>query len=108
MMEKKHRRPIAIMAAFTALLAIFGWATFATLNADHKSAKPQPDFVTADQALAQLEQGNRRCVEGRSSCESLGEPTSRSPLHCFGDEGEEYQSRRRDLPNRLGKDHIPR
>ena len=79
MMEKKHRRPVAIVSAFTALVAIFGWVALATSNADQESVKPQPEFVTADQALAQLEQGNRRCV-----------------------------GRRRDLPHRLGRDHIPR
>ena len=47
MMEKIHLQPIIIVTAFTALLANFGWATFATLNADHKNAKPQPEFVTA-------------------------------------------------------------
>ena len=67
MMEKKHRRPVAIASAFCALVAILGWVALASSYADHESAKPQPDFVSADQALAQLEQGNRRCVEGKSS-----------------------------------------
>lgn len=65
--EMKHRRPIAFVASFAGFAAIFGLIALANSGTAEEAPKPPAEFLTSDQALARLEQGNRRCVEGQSA-----------------------------------------
>lgn len=68
MMSKiKLRRPIAFVASFAGFAAIFGLIALANSGTAEVAPTPSAEFVTSDQALARLEQGNRRCVEGEST-----------------------------------------
>lgn len=48
-----------------AILAVLGWVT--SLSLAQETDKSPSDFITAENAQAQLEQGNQRCVEGKSA-----------------------------------------
>lgn len=60
MIERQHRRPFAFVVIFVLIV-------LANSGTAEESPKSQGEFLTADQALAQLEQGNRRCVQGKST-----------------------------------------
>mgnify|MGYP001591379101 CR=1 FL=1 len=67
MTSMKHRRPIAFVASFAGFVAIFGLIAIANWGTAEEGPKPSAEFLTSDQALARLEQGNNRCVDGKSS-----------------------------------------
>jgi len=60
MIERQHRRPFAFVVIFVLIV-------LANSGTAEESPKSQGELLTADQALAQLEQGNRRCVQGKST-----------------------------------------
>ncbi|MDZ4851588.1 MAG: carbonic anhydrase [Pirellulaceae bacterium] len=66
-MALTHRRPIAIMYAFTGLATVFGLVVlFGSVTAE-ESNQQVPGSTASDDAIARLEKGNRRCVEGKSA-----------------------------------------
>lgn len=64
--KKQDRRPIALIVTSASLVAIFGLIVLPNLGTAEEVPKPQVEFLSADQALTQLKQGNRRCVQGKS------------------------------------------
>jgi len=63
---KRHRTKI-LCAVFAGMAAVFGLAVLRHRGIAEVSAKSPIEFATSDQALSRLEQGNRRCVEGKSA-----------------------------------------
>ena len=67
MMGLQHRRAIVMLAPLASLAVIFGLIVLPNSGTAEEVSKSKTLVITADQALTQLEQGNRRCVEGKSS-----------------------------------------
>lgn len=67
MMGLQHRRTIAVVALLSGLAVIFGLVVLPNSSTAEESSKSKVEVLTADQALTQLEEGNRRCVEGKSA-----------------------------------------
>ncbi|MEO8498171.1 MAG: carbonic anhydrase [Planctomycetota bacterium] len=67
MMGLQHRRTIAVVAPLAGLAVIFGLIVLPNSSTAEESSKSKVEVLTADQALTQLEEGNRRCVEGKSA-----------------------------------------
>jgi len=63
---RKRRRAIALVAAFVATAGVFGALVLNNMNAE-VTTKPPAESVTSEEAIARLELGNRRCVEGKSA-----------------------------------------
>ncbi len=68
-MELKHRLPRTIVSAFTGLAIIFGLVVLVRSVTAEEPTKQLTGSATSDEAIARLEQGNRRCVEGKSEHE---------------------------------------
>ena len=66
-MALTHRRPIAIVRAFTGLATVFGLVVLVGSVRAEEPTRRLPGSITSDEAIARLEQGNRRCVEGNSA-----------------------------------------
>lgn len=60
------RHAIALVAAFAACAIVFSSIMLENMAAADETTTPPAEPVTSDEALARLEQGNRRCVEGKS------------------------------------------
>jgi hypothetical protein len=56
-----------MLAPLASLAVIFGLIVLPNSGTAEEVSKSKTLVITADQALTQLEQGNRRCVEGKSS-----------------------------------------
>lgn len=63
---KGLRQAIALVAACVATAIVFCSVVLSNINAE-EAAKPFAETVSSKEALARLEQGNRRCVEGKSA-----------------------------------------
>ena len=66
-MALTHRRSIAIICAFTGLATVFGLVVLVGSVRAEEPTQRLPGSTIADEAIARLEQGNRRCVEGNSA-----------------------------------------
>lgn len=64
--SKKVQQAIALVTAFIATATAFGFFCLNNMHAE-ETTKPPIETVTSDVALARLEKGNRRCVEGKSA-----------------------------------------
>jgi len=64
----KRRQTIVIVSLGSAGLAVVcGWVVLINAVTADEPTKQLAGFVTSDEALLRLEEGNRRCVEGKSA-----------------------------------------
>ncbi len=67
MMRLQHQCPSVFVSTFAGLAVIFCLIVSPNSGTAEEGSKSQVEFLTAEQARAQLEAGNRRCVEGKST-----------------------------------------